>query len=51
MSISNDHKKGMSMHAAMLKFKCYLSDQGHAIYRCAKFLDVNLHRRQVQVEN
>jgi len=43
-------KNRSSMHVTTSKFKCYMCEQNHAIYRCSKFIGLGIHERRVQVE-
>lgn len=42
-------KRTAVMHAATVKFKCYVCEEPHAIYRCAKFLALAIKDRQKRV--
>lgn len=43
-------KNRASMHVTTSKFKCYMCEQNHAIYRCPKFIGLGVRERQVQVD-
>ncbi|XP_050534989.1 uncharacterized protein LOC126902010 [Daktulosphaira vitifoliae] len=36
------------MHVATTKFKCYVCNEGHPIYRCTKFLSLSANERKEQ---